>query len=73
MNLDDFQEKAFSYAIKEARVVPYMVYGLAGEVGELASWYAKTIRDGAGTRDFNDVKKELGDILWFVKQRKMQD
>lgn len=66
MKLDDYQDEAFSYAIKEARVIPYMVMGLAGEVGELSSWYAKTLRDGYGSRDFEDVKKELGDILWFV-------
>ena len=66
MKLDDYQDEAFSYAIKEARVIPYMVMGMAGEVGELNSWYAKTLRDGYGTRDFEDVKKELGDVLWFV-------
>jgi NTP pyrophosphatase (non-canonical NTP hydrolase) len=65
-DLDVYQEEAFTYAIKEARCIPYMVYGIAGEVGELSSWYAKTVRDGYGSRDFNDVKKELGDILWFV-------
>lgn len=64
--LDDYQEQAFSFAIKEARNVNYMLLGLSGEVGELSSWYAKAIRDGFSSRDFEDVKKELGDVLWFV-------
>jgi len=63
---DVYQEQAFSYAIKEARNVNYMLLGMSGEVGELHSWYAKVIRDGYGSRDFDDVKKELGDVLWFV-------
>lgn len=66
MDLNEYQKKAFSYAIKEARTVQYMVFGMSGEVGELASWYAKTIRDGIGSRDYDEVKKEAGDVLWFV-------
>lgn len=64
--LDEYQEKAYEFALESARTVPYMVMGIAGEVGELSSWYAKATRDGWSTRDFTDVKKELGDILWFV-------
>ncbi len=63
---DDYQSKAFEFALPSAKVIPYMVMGMAGEIGELQSWYAKTVRDGYGSRDFEDVKKELGDILWFV-------
>jgi NTP pyrophosphatase (non-canonical NTP hydrolase) len=66
MNLNEYQEKAFEFALPSAKVIPYMVMGMAGEIGELQSWYAKTVRDGYGSRDFEDVKKELGDILWFI-------
>lgn len=44
----------------------YLVPGIAGEVGELCSLYAKAERDGEADNFRADVKKELGDILWFV-------
>lgn len=43
----------------------YVALGLIGEVGELYGAWAKTIRDN-GELDHTAVKKELGDILWFL-------
>ena len=42
----------------------YLVSGLAGEVGEVASLYAKSVRDGTLQRE--NLIRELGDVLWFV-------
>lgn len=64
MKLDEYQEKAYSTALPTAKNIGYMLYGMAGEVGELHSIYAKNIRDGK--IDADNVKKEIGDVLWFV-------
>lgn len=46
----------------------YALLGLTGEVGELNSLIAKSIRDNVQRNlEFTDkMIKELGDILWFV-------
>ena len=44
----------------------YFVINLAGEVGELSSLFAKGIRDGRKYDFDQNVKKELGDILYHV-------
>lgn len=43
----------------------YVVLGLVGEIGELYGKWAKSIRDETKL-DSLDVKKELGDVLWFL-------
>jgi NTP pyrophosphatase (non-canonical NTP hydrolase) len=45
--------------------------GLAGETGEVAEKIKKIIRDKGGVVDDqsrNEVKKELGDVLWYLTQ-----
>ena len=71
--LNDYQVKAWSYALPTAKDSTYLFLGLAGEVGELCSAQAKWIRDNPTTTDAElwekkqeMLKKELGDILWFV-------
>lgn len=44
----------------------YLFSGLAGEVGEVASLYAKAVRDTEGDIALDKLEKELGDVLWFV-------
>lgn len=65
MEFDDYQERAWKFAKQTAKTTQYLLPGLAGEVGELSSLYAKNVRDG-GVMDYKLLKKELGDILWFV-------
>ena len=43
----------------------YVVLGLIGEIGELYGAWAKSIRDETKL-DETYVKKELGDVLWFL-------
>ena len=71
--LNDYQSKAWDYALPSARDSSYLFIGLSGEVGELSSAQAKWIRDNTTTTDpelwekkQEMLKKELGDILWFV-------
>jgi NTP pyrophosphatase (non-canonical NTP hydrolase) len=75
-----YQEQATTTAIYDKEVaLEYLAAGIAGEVGELTSIIAKELRKGnysrgvGGTQNYyrypiNDIKHELGDVLWFVSQ-----
>ncbi len=77
MDFDEYQEKAKKYDLfndSEAAdlVAPAFsekVLGLAGEAGETADKVKKIIRDKKGVASDEDkdaIKKELGDVLWYV-------
>jgi NTP pyrophosphatase (non-canonical NTP hydrolase) len=66
MQLDEYQRQSYKYAMPTARHVDYLVPGLAGEVGELCSLFAKGVRDSKGYVNEETLVKELGDVLWFV-------
>lgn len=63
---DEYQKFARSTAIypPDAGVI-YPTMGLASEAGEVAGKVKKYIRDG-GEFPVEDLKKELGDVLWYV-------
>lgn len=65
MNLNDYQAKAAEVRLPSAGPM-YALFGLSGEVGELHSLIAKAIRDGRTYSYDQNIKKELGDVLWFV-------
>jgi len=65
MNMTDYQDQAMSFRLPSANEA-YALYGLMGEVGEFYGALAKSIRDKDGAIDAVLVRKELGDILWFV-------
>ena len=62
----NYQEDVKKYALTTANNPQYLFSGLAGEVGEVCSLYAKGIRDKQGVVVSTDLAKELGDVLWFV-------
>lgn len=71
--LNEYQSEAASVRLPSAQDTLYPVLGLSGEVGELLSLYAKGIRDGWKIEHQQNVKKELGDILWMVSQIAMDN
>ena len=70
MDVDDYQAQAsstiqFDAESSESRNIS--LFGLAGEVGELATEYKKKLRDGDGYKIFREkIIEELGDIVWYV-------
>lgn len=81
MNLNEYQQQAMSTCMPSCDNFSYMFLNLVGEVGELASKVAKSIRSGEASIDYNDViyardidseiakikhAKEIGDCLWMI-------
>lgn len=73
MTFDDYQEgtkKTALYPVIGERYV-YPTLGLAGEAGEVAETVKKIFRDSNGEvseEKREELKKELGDVLWYVSQ-----
>jgi NTP pyrophosphatase (non-canonical NTP hydrolase) len=65
MNIKVYQEKA-AYFIKDSIKGDscYFTLGLCGETGEVAEKIKKSLRDG--TLDLENLKAELGDVLWYL-------
>lgn len=81
MKLNDYQIKAMVTNAPSSDNDTYSLFGLIAEVGELADKVAKAVRKGEIELYDNDIcplccdkgaeltegmKKELGDVLWFV-------
>ena len=71
MTFDDYQAKALRTARpKDAKdEFIHLVLGLVGESGEIAEKVKKLVRDhdtDLSKFDVDDLKKELGDVLWYV-------
>jgi len=65
---DDYQNWAMSKAVYPTEDVAssfYPILGLVSEVGELAALMKREIRDDKKYSK-ESVKKELGDILWYL-------
>ena len=65
MTFNEYQKLAKSTAVyPDGYKMVYPTLGLTGEAGEVAEKVKKYIRDGTACRD--DLKKELGDVLWYL-------
>lgn len=64
-DFDLYQRKAMAFRLPSANH-DYALLNLCGEVGELFGLMAKAIRDGAKEDYQENIKKELGDILWCL-------
>lgn len=73
MNFDEYQKKANEtaiYPVLGAKFV-YPALGLADEAGEVVGKIKKVMRDDGGelTEEKKvEIKKELGDVLWYLAQ-----
>ena len=66
LTLDAYQEQAKATAVYPyEKADQYLIAGLAGEVGEVSSIFAKHWR-GDGPLTSDNLEAELGDVLWFV-------
>jgi NTP pyrophosphatase (non-canonical NTP hydrolase) len=74
MELNTYQDKAATTAtFTDTGILrtAYLTLGLTGEAGEVAEKVKKAIRDNGGEisdEKKQDIKKELGDVLWYVSQ-----
>ena len=73
MDLNQYQEQARKTATypNVGKNPIYPTLGLCGETGEVAEKVKKVIRDGRGIFDqkaCDQIKLELGDVLWYVSQ-----
>ena len=71
MNFDEYQAKATTTStLTDNNIKPlYFTLGLTGEAGEIAEKIKKIIRNHDGDfskLDLDDIKKELGDVLWYL-------
>lgn len=73
MTFDEYQKESAKTAVypKLMHGSVYPALGLAGEAGEVAEKIKKLVRDDEGRVTEGkkaDIKKELGDVLWYVSQ-----
>jgi NTP pyrophosphatase (non-canonical NTP hydrolase) len=67
MKLNDYQKAAFENALLKCRNLPYMIFGIANEAGEVAGKYKKFLRgDSEWPVTFESLEAELGDVLWYI-------
>ena len=71
MDLNDYQRAALRTAAARDKPneVFHLLLGLVGETGEIAEKAKKIVRDKGSDFaqwDIEDLKKELGDTLWYV-------
>lgn len=70
MTFEEFERDALKTAFYPSRGdnIPYPLFGLIGEAGELANKYKKILRDDGGIMDVykrNQLIDELSDVLWY--------
>ena len=68
VDFDSYQKQAHSTAVYPPDMgMAYCVTGLCAECGEVADKVAKFYR-GDGHLNEEGLKKELGDVLWFIAE-----
>jgi|TARA_E500000081_G_scaffold7987_1_gene9463 NTP pyrophosphatase (non-canonical NTP hydrolase) len=72
MDFTTYQQKSRETAIYKSELkLLYPALGLAGEAGEVCEKIKKIYRDKDGEMSSNDrldIRKELGDVLWYISQ-----
>jgi len=73
MTFDEYQQASTGTAQYSDFIPPwiYLALGLAGESGEVVDKLKKVARNHNGVftdEAVQEIKKELGDVLWYVSQ-----
>ena len=73
MTFEEYQQQSNRTAVypDKGNNFIYPTLGLTGEAGEVAEKIKKVLRDKGGAVDEatrEEIKKELGDVLWYVAQ-----
>lgn len=78
MTIDEYQKKSRKTVLysdvkvlKNSKSFIYPVLGLVGETGEVADKLKKILRNNNGELNEEareELKKELGDVLWYLSQ-----
>ena len=73
MTFDEYQKQAKSTAQYSSSIPGwvYLTLGLTSEAGEVADKFKKIIRNKGSVFSIEDkaeIKKELGDVLWYLSQ-----
>jgi NTP pyrophosphatase (non-canonical NTP hydrolase) len=70
LTLAEYQERSKATAIYPKDCgINYCIHGLTNEAGEVAGVWKKYLRGDYGIVDATSkVKKEIGDVLWYVSQ-----
>jgi NTP pyrophosphatase (non-canonical NTP hydrolase) len=67
MNINDYQDKAYTTALPSARNSNYMLLGLLNEAGEMTGVVKKYLRGDYGDEIMlQKLTKEIGDTLWYL-------
>lgn len=69
MDLNEYQKLAARTINKDLSyhaMTRHALFGMCGELGEIHSLYQKVYQ--GHTLDFEHIKKECGDLLWFVAE-----
>ena len=69
MNMNEYQELAartINKTLYPEQQAYHALHGMVGEIGELHSLYQKCYQGHSTNREH--LKKELGDLLWFVAE-----
>jgi NTP pyrophosphatase (non-canonical NTP hydrolase) len=72
MTFDEYQKQALTTAVTNPDpLMDKTIYamGISGEAGEVLEKWKKIVayREGEiNGQDLNEIKKELGDVLWYV-------
>lgn len=70
MDINDYQAQAtdtMQFEKSSDKAISIALFGLSGEVGELATEYKKRLRDGDNYKIFKEkLMEEIGDIMWYL-------
>ena len=69
MKLNEYQklaERTINRKLNYEEMELHALHGMVGEIGEIHSIYQK--RYQGHDKDENHIKKEVGDLLWFIAE-----